>query len=551
MNLIMPVRGGGQMVIRSPFKHQVNALNFAVGRDYYALLMEQGTGKTPVIIWDAARRWMNGTLNALLVLAPNGVHANWTLREIPQHMPSGIECVSAAWYSGANKREQAAIDDLFSPAALRGPLRILTMNWESLITKAGFAMAKRFGISAPQLFLAGDESQRFKNPNAQRTRALMKLRPYATQRAILSGTAIVQSPWDAFSQFGFLHPSILQTKSYVAFKAEYAELLPAGHGLLRHIMDRHMPAIRKQFERQMFEAANIPDPQLRLLEVNRVETLIAEEVNKRSPQMVARDPITGRPKWRNLEKLNALIEPHSFRVLKSEALDLPAKVYTQRYFRMTGIQRRAYDQLKNELRLKLEDGTITPVERIAAVTKLSQVVSGYFIIPGTNGEINPIMPRESNPKIEALMDELEDGDESVIIWARFHNEIRDICRSLSIAHIKHVEYHGGISQTNRQLAIDAFQTRAARVFVGQQQAGGTGITLTAASSVIYYSNTWSLEDRLQSEDRAHRIGQTKSVRYVDILAQDSIDDKVVDALRAKTDLARIVMGDAKRLAAML
>jgi SNF2 family DNA or RNA helicase len=498
------------------YDHQKRALEFARPKFCYALLMEQGTGKTPVVIHDAARRWRERELNGLLVLAPNGVHANWTLRELPAHMPEDVPLVSAAWYSSPNRQESAAIDELFREHN-RSALRVLTMNWEALITKEGWALAQWFANRCQYLFIAADESQRIKNPKAERTKQLFKLRPHAAVRAILSGTAVVQSPWDAFSQFGFLHPNILQTKSYTAFKAEYAELIQGNH--LRHILLRG--SSEADVERKM-----------------------------KYTQIVARDPVTGMPKWRNLDKLNALIAPHSFRVLKAECLDLPAKVYTQRYFRMSSKQRRAYDLLREELRLKLEDGTIAPVERIASLTKMSQIVSGYFIVPGTD-TVQPIMDPADNPKLGVLMDELEDCATKTIVWARFRAEIVDIMRQLARAQIPAVEYHGGVSQTGRQQAIDQFQAGEARVFVGQQAAGGTGITLTAASNVIYYSNTWSLEDRLQSEDRAHRIGQRNTVRYVDILAQDSIDDHVSKALRSKTDLARTVMGDAQRLARML
>lgn len=466
--------------------------------------MEQGTGKTAVAINDAARRWGVGELDGVLVLAPNGVHANWTLREIPTHMPDWVQLASAAWYSSPNKKEQQALEELFRSGRV---MRVLTMNWEALITKDGWDMAKRFAMSCARLMVVADESQRVKNPKAQRTKVLMKLVPFSSVRCIMSGTAIVQSPWDAFSQFGFLHPYILETQSYTAFRAEYAELLPPGHGLLRHIVER--------------------------------------TGGRFQPQIVARNP-DGTPRWRNLEKLEKLIAPHSYRKLKIECLDLPEKVYTQRYFRMTAKQARMYKLLRDELRLKLADGTIAPVERIAAITKLSQVVSGYFLVPGTD-RTERIMQLNDNPKLLMLLDEIEECEGSIIIWARFHVEIADIMKVLAEADISAVEYHGGIAQRARQDAIDKFQSGAVRVFVGQQAAGGTGITLTAASNVIYYSNTWSLEDRLQSEDRAHRIGQRNTVRYVDLLAQNSIDDNVLRSLRAKTDLARTVLGDARRL----
>lgn len=538
---------GAAMTAPKLMAHQKRALAFSRTRQFYALLMEQGTGKTAVGIHDAAERWLADQITGFCVLAPNGVHTNWTLREIPTHMPDGITYISAAWYSSMNRAEERAIEELFAEPA--DPcLRILTMNWEALLTKDGWRMAERFAKAhVHRLKLGADESQRIKNPGAQRTKKFMNLTPYSLVRAIYSGTAIVQSPWDAYSQFDFLHSSILKTPSYAAFRAEYAELITQGHGLMRHIMLRHTPQIRARFKPQLDRALLIADEMERRLEVNRIETLIHEEIVKRSPAIIAKDPVTGLPKWRNLEKLAALIAPHSFRVLKEECLDLPAKVYTQRFFRMTAKQRKDYVLLRDDFRLKLENETIIPQERIATITKLSQIVSGYFLIPGTD-RIQRVMPNDVNPKLQALMDEIEDCEGKIIIWARFHVEIEDIMSLLREANIHCVAYHGGVAQRDRTLAIDSFQEGSARVFVGQQAAGGTGITLTAAQNVIYYSNTWSLEDRLQSEDRAHRIGQTKSVRYVDIIAQDSIDENVTKALRAKIDLSRTIMGDQINLA---
>lgn len=190
--------------------------------------------------------------------------------------------------------------------------------------------------------------------------------------------------------------------------------------------------------------------------------------------------------------------------------------------------------------------------RIAALTKLSQIVSGYFLVPGMGDVVQRIMPADKNPKFDALLDLIEDSEGQIIIWARFRVEIDDICEILRKKDITHVQYHGGIKRGDRPQAIRDFESGAARVFVGQQAAGGTGITLIAPNSaaatisVIYFSNTFALEDRLQSEDRAHRIGQEKTVRYVDILAANTIDERIVESLRSKVNLAQHVLGDKRR-----
>lgn len=550
-----------------PMAHQQQAYEFASPKTFYALLMEQGTGKTPVVIWDAVTRFVHGALGGMLVLAPNGVQSNWVLREIPKHSPKSVPIQAAAWISDANKAQQAALDDLFSPAGDR--LRILTMNWEALNTARGFEFAMEFlrSIGEARAGFVGDEAQRVKNAKAPRTKAAHRLVQKArAMRVIMSGTPIVRSPWDAFSQFTLLDPYIFRTTSYWAFKAEYAELLPAGHGLMRHITDRIRPEIEERFIRIKEAALRLSDPTQQKLELNRFEHLVQQELNKRAPQLVARDPITNQPKWRNLDKLEALISPHSFRVLKKDCLDLPDKVYSTRWFRMTARQAQAQERLKQELRLVLQDGSITVVDRLGAITKLSQVSSGYFLVPGTSVQ-ERIMPLDKNPKMNVLMEEVEtciENGESVIIWARFQAELRDIAIKLSELKLKHdnvwdyVEYHGDIgSKTARQEAIDKFERGEAQIFLSQQQAGGTGLTLIAAGSkaqqmtVIYYSNTYGLEDRLQSEDRAHRIGQSKSVRYIDILGENTIDPAILDNLQAKIDIAALVTGDARRAQAAL
>lgn len=500
-----------------PYAHQLRALAWARAREHYALLMEQGTGKTPVEIHDALARWGAGEIDSVLVLAPNGVHANWVLRELPEHSPDWAQWCAAAWYASPNRAERAALEDLFTQSASRS-LRWLTMNWEALTTESGLEMVDRFVRTSRRLKLVADESQKVKNPRAQRTKALMKIKPRATVRSIMSGTAILNSPWDAFSQFSFLDEMILRTTSFSAFKAEYAELLPPGHGLLRHIEQRTR--------------------------------------GKYTPQIVARDK-NGAPLWRNLDRLENLIAPHSFRVLKKDCLDLPEKIYTQRFFRMTQKQMKAYEIARKELRLALEDGTVEPIARIASLTKLSQIVSGYYIPPlGDSEHPVRIMKLEDNPKLKLLVDEVDtivnENAEQVIIWARFRVEQRDIVEALRAAGIQSVvEYHGGVARQDRASAIDAFQSGAARVFIGQQAAGGTGITLTAASNVIYYSNTWSLEDRLQSEDRAHRIGQRNVVRYLDIVAANTIDERLSKALQRKQNLAAQVLGDNRRAIELL
>lgn len=490
-------------------QHQIAALRAMNGREEFALLMEMGTGKTWVFMADAERAYAAGQIDAMLVVAPKGVHTNWTRRQIPEHMDTDI--LMAEYHSGAkSKKYLKSLDALFAPReeGAPPPLRVLSMSIDAIVTKQGFDFARKF-LLATRAMLVLDESARIKNPGALRTKRALQLAPLAEMRRIGSGAPVTNAPMDIFSQFEFLRSGLLGTTSYRAFVAEYAELLPPEHGLMRHIL-RSTPAHQR----------------------------------RSLPQVIARDA-DGRPRWRNLDKLQALIAPHSFRVLKSECLDLPPKVYTTRSFQLDPAQRRTYDTLAETLRIELGPEP-TPVAALAALSKLRQVTSGFVIVEG----VPRLLPIASNPRAQLFMEVVEDVTGQFIVWAKFVEEIRQICDMLKASGLPFVEYHGAISAADRESAVDAFQSGAARAFVGQPQSGGIGLTLTAASTVIYYSNDYNLDTRIQSEDRAHRIGTRSNVLYIDLVAEDTKDEEIAIALQRKTETAAAVLGDGSRTVAL-
>jgi hypothetical protein len=591
-----------------PFKHQLDSLNRSKGREYFADLSEMGTGKTWVRVNEMAQLWGEGRLDGVLIFAPKGVHSNWVLSQIPTHMPDWVRYIAREWSADANKREERITDEVFTPTGKESTLRILAVNWDALQYERGLEMISKFCLCFKRLMIIGDESQRIKNPAAIRTKNLMRrVRKYSQggYRRIMSGSAVLQGPFDLFSQFGFLDENILQTTSYFAFKAEYAEMLRPGNNLLDHIMKKRtkmnggdrarlndhlsklgaildsngrgdlievhaeaqtaiedngleIAARKLQQLKGMFNPASAsPKKAAAIHEIVCAEDLIAQHLLRiqrefsnphRLPQVVAKGK-DGRPKYRNLEKLRKLIEPHSFRVLKAECLDLPKKVYTQTWFKMTEDQRKAYELMKEEARMVLSDGTVTAVAKLATLMKLSQICSGFIIEPITRA-VKPIMPPDKNPKLlllkARLEDIIEDGQQA-IVWARFREEIRQIEELCAANGWASCSYHGGTPDDVRPQHVAAFERGDYKVFIGQQRSGGTGITLVAASRVFYYSNTFSLEDRVQSEDRAHRIGQERDVVYEDMLCAGTIDVKITKALRNKQEIAAIIVGDIDKL----
>jgi SNF2 family DNA or RNA helicase len=162
--------------------------------------------------------------------------------------------------------------------------------------------------------------------------------------------------------------------------------------------------------------------------------------------------------------------------------------------------------------------------------------------------VNIVRPNNSyRNRLDELMSLLEETEGKVIIWANYVEDIKNIVKTLKKTHgeASTVEYHGAVDQRIRQKQIALFQEKngPARYFVGNPQTGGYGITLTAASTVVYYSNNYDLEKRLQSEDRAHRIGQTNKVTYIDLICENTVDEKIVKALRNKVNVANEILGE--------
>jgi len=477
-----------------PMKHQAQAMERLKGRAYFALFMEQGTGKTWCLMSDAENLYAAGAIEGVLVIAPNGVHTNWVKREIPQHM--SVPVIARAWKTGAGKRRMEVIREVFEP---RKPLRIFAINIDALITEKGFNIAMEF-VKKFKCMIIVDESSRIKNPDSGRAKRSMALRHHAPFARTATGTPVTNAPVDVFAQMEFLRPGLLGTTSYRAFTAEYAVLMQPDHPMMQAMIQRN-PRIARA-------------------------------------QVVARDE-DGRPRWRNLDKLQRLLEPHSFRVKKEDCLDLPPKVYKTHFFEMSASQLKAYKLMKKERRMELGEELI-PVQALSAGIKLQQITSGFML-----HEDEAHYVAEGNTRLKALAELLEDVEGQFIIWARFREEIMAICRMLEKEGITNASYFGDTSPAAREAAIDNFQNGKIRAFVGNQQAAGIGLTLTAAQTAIYYSNDFNLEHRLQSEDRCHRKGTKGTVIYIDLVAEDSIDEIISTALQNKSNMAAAIMGDLK------
>ncbi len=462
-----------------PYKHQLTALERSWNKETYAYFMEMGTGKTKVLIDNMSMLYDNGKIDSALIIAPKGVVKTWYEQELPTHLPKHIENVTVLWQSNITKKQQVSLDNLMK---IGTELHILIMNVEALSTKKGVDFAFKF-LNSHNALMAIDESTTIKTPSAKRTKSIISLGKMAKYRRIMTGSPVTKNPLDLYTQCLYLDPYLLDFQSYYAFRNRYAEM----------------------------------------------KTL---NVRGRSIQVVN--------KFINLNELSDKLQGFSYRVLKEDCLDLPEKIYMKRHISLTHDQIKVYDQMKKTALATLNGKTTSTMTVLTQLMRLQQITCGHFV--ADDGSTQDI---QSN-RIKELMDVLDEIEGKAIIWGHWQRDIKNIIKAIvdEYGPGSVVDYYGLTPQDERQNNIRKFQNDPkCRFLVGTPQTGGYGITLTQANTVIYYSNGYDLEKRLQSEDRAHRIGQKKNVTYVDLICEDTVDEKIVKALRKKINVASQVLGE--------
>ena len=462
-----------------PYAHQLTALEKSWEKEVYAYFMEMGTGKSKVLIDNIAMLYDNGKINGALIVAPKGVYKNWYDSEIPTHLPDHIDKKVVLWQATINDKQQKKLNTLFESGE---DLHILLMNVESFSTKKGLEFARKF-LSCHKTLMAIDESTTIKNPSAKRTKNILTLSKHSNYRRILTGSPVTKSPLDLYSQCQFLDPWLLDHQSYYSFRTRYALMKTANFG-------------------------------------------------GRSIQIVVG--------YRNLAELSDKLQPFSYRVLKDDCLDLPKKTFMKRVIQLSDEQQKVYKQMKQSALAILNGKMITTVNAITQIMRLHQITCGHF--KADDGTIQDL----KNDRMNELMSVIEEVEGKAVIWAHYRHDVENIVKTIEKKYPGSVvTYYGDTTQDERQSAIKKMQDKYSpvRFFVGTPQTGGYGITLTAASTMIYYSNGYDLEKRQQSEARIDRIGQEKPMTYIDIEAEGTVDERIVKALKAKVNIASKVMGE--------
>jgi len=463
-----------------PYAHQLTALKMSWDKEVFAYFMEMGTGKSKVLIDNASMLYDKGLINGLLLIAPKGVYKTWYENEIPIHMADHIEKKVVLWKTSDISIEyRKKLNTLFDTGT---DFHILIMNVEAFSYNKGLEFASKF-LSCHKAMIAVDESTTIKTHNAKRTKNILKLSSSSKYRRILTGSPVTKSPIDLYSQCEFLDSWLLGHSSYYTFRARYAVMKTINLG-------------------------------------------------SRSINVVVG--------YQHLGELSDKLKPFSYRCLKDDCLDLPKKTFMKRSVTMTPDQQKVYRQMKQNAIAYLNGKVVSTNTVIVQLMRLHQITCGHFT--ADDGSVQEL---PSN-RVDELMDLIYEVEGKVVIWSHYQKDVQRIIKNLvkEYGEESTVDYYGLTPDNERQGHIKRFQEDPkCRFFVGTTQTGGYGITLTSASTMIYFSNGYDLEKRQQSEARIDRIGQTKPMTYIDLISEDTVDDRIVKALRKKVNIATEIMGE--------
>lgn len=487
-----------------PRDYQRDVIDSTVTARHWALFLEQRLGKSKVTVDTAGRLYAEGWIDAVLVIAPNGVHRAWVTGDADagddpggyfgQHLPEDMPRRLAYWRAQERKREREAREALYEPGEA---LRVLSLNVEGLTPaqrrKRGsrsFEEAQRL-LRAYATLLIVDESTTVKNGKAKRSKAVHALAKDAAYTRILAGEPAPEGPQDLYSQLRVIDAAPLGHKSYLTFRGEFCKV----------------------------EQKRFPHP-------------------TKPGQEVQTEIITGAKNEAELSRRLANVAT----TLRREDLGVePPSTVTNRPVELSDEQRRAYNQLVNEWCYELDragdDEPIDVTNAMTRLTRMQQLTGGHLV--DENGADSPF---SKNPKLEALVDELQGVPQGrkAIVWCRYRPELRDIPRRLrqEFGPDAVVEYHGGIGDDDREQAVARFQHGDASIIVANPQAGRYGLTLSAADHVIWFSWGASYEDYDQACDRPVVPGQEHEIQYTHLVATETVDAKLLGAVRRKEDVAK-------------
>lgn len=471
-----------------PRKHQREILEQTAHLPYFAIFWEMRVGKSKLIVDNIGLLYEQGEIDGALILAPNGVDLNWQLDEIPKHLPDRIMAQTRTFRFSTKKSGTKAHKEEIKWLREHTGLAILTMSYDAMLTDNGKEAALLF-LEQRKAFYVLDESVSIKTPGAKRTMRIVRTAHRAKYRRILDGYPAPNGAFDMYSQIQFLDHDFWKRHNW-----DSATMFRQYFGV---------------FEKAHNHKYNVD-----------YEKLLG---------------------FRNLEELHKIIAPISSRLLQKDVLDIQPKNYEFRYFELSPKQREMYDQMEEEYKVWLTSSELVTANlAMVRELRLQQISCGYLPV----GEGEPVHRIEGkNPRLDLMDSLLQNQTEKSIIWARYKLDIQSIEELLRDHKVKFVTYTGDTDDEERIAAKNEFQKGDVQYFLSTPSSGGVGITLDAARNLYYYSNSYNLRHRRQSEERGTADGQQHTTNVYDLIGLKTRDKKIIQNLCRKMNTSDSILGD--------
>ena len=485
-----------------PFDHQARLFEETKDLESHAILWEQGTGKTKALIDIACYNYLEGRIDALMIVAPGGVNMNWVNDEIPTHMPDRVRGVSRILVFDSVKAKQVRWQRKNKTIFDHEGLVVVVFTYDNFMTLAGKKFAWKL-LQKRKVFAALDEAHYIKTPKAKRTKSIVASGKYPKMKRILTGTPISVGPFDIYSQLKYLDENFwddLGCKTFDSFKTMF--------GIFQ---DMKVTNGGKTYE---------------------IKKLLD---------------------YKNLDILKEKVDKISDRVLKEDVLDLPEKMYVKRYYSISEVQWELYKELAAHMMVMLTEKKASVAKiKLVLLLRFQQLLSGYLPVFDLESDEEDLERLDENPRLDFLFENLElqiSTGHPGMVWANFRPDIDIIMETMKEKGYSAVRYDGAVSDEEAEHNRQLYKNGHVQFFVGNPAKGREGLTFVNTRTVDYYTNSFRLLDRLQSEDRAHRSGQKNRVLYRDYIGLNPdtnealIDMRIVDNLRNKVDIASTITGD--------
>lgn len=512
--------------------------------EYFALFMDMGTGKTKVTLDIAAYKFLTGQITALLVIAPNHVHEQWTTDECPKHL--SIPYRPFVWRSASIGRSYYMRQLNEFIVTVMPFLKILVVNVEAFQSDTIVPYIADY-VHSNKVFTVVDEGTRIKHEKAKRSKTIHKLEKYG-HRALLTGTPVAQSPFNLWSMFEFLKTNYFKC-NYFVFQHRYGILMKGVNNdtgaKFNTTIDEKTYAIVVNDLKKMQEQRNGP------LMPDDYETIsVLRGTSEKNVRFIETHPTYVR--FKRLDELRDIVAKDVGAISFAEAApDMPPAVYEVMYVDMSNEQKRVYQELKANLRAEYAGKEVTVANKLALTTRLQQVTGGFFPYLEEERHFSPEdrawyskvvgagqLIGESNPKLDVVIEDLEEvnfDSMKVIVWAHFVPELKYAYEKLRGIY-KCCLYYGKISDREKAAAVTDFKQGKYDIFIGQIDSVAFGFNFQIAPLQYYLGNSQVIENRLQAEARPRRIDKMQVCIYKDIIVRHTYDEKLYAHIKEGRDM---------------